>query len=118
MRVTTTMSMRSGKQNGGSENGPEKQNERSENDIGISSPLALEQLRQQGLLRVQPVFGLLEGERAGTIQHVVRDLLGPVRGQAVHHNRMVRCLRQERRVDSIRVENPSAGGGGRLLSHA
>src|SRR5215472_13164890 len=107
MSVTTTMSMRSGRQKGGNENGPETQNGRSENDIGISSPpgLELEHLRQEGLLRVQAVLGFVEVERPRTVQHLVRNLLASVRGQAMHHHGMARRPRQERRVDLIRMED-------------
>ncbi len=50
---------------------------------------ACEQRGQQGLLRVQPVLGLIPDGGAGAVEHRLVDLLAVVRGQAVQHDAVV-----------------------------
>src|SRR5690606_30854124 len=51
-----------------------------------TSPL-LQQPRQQSLLHRQPVGRLFEDGRGRAVHHLVGDLLTPVGGQAVQHDR-------------------------------
>ena len=46
---------------------------------------------KQRLLAVQPVFGLIEDHRRRRLEHVGRDFLVAMRGQAVHERRADRA---------------------------
>src|SRR5688572_26279535 len=58
--------------------------------VGFASLIAeraSEQIEDDRFLRVQPVLGLVEHDRLRAVHDAVGDLLAPVRGQAVHHQR-------------------------------
>ncbi len=72
--------------------------------------------RQNGLLRMEPVFRLVPHDRLGSVDHRCRDLVAPVGGQAVHEDRVVRGLFHERLVDRVGPEQLLAPRGV-LLPH-
>src|SRR5260370_27457013 len=55
---------------------------------------ATEQAQHHGLLRVQPVLGLLEHDGPRAVEHRVGDLLAPVRRQAVHEIGRASCRKE------------------------
>src|SRR5688572_27077467 len=79
---------------------------------------ASQQLEDHGLLRVQPVLGLVEHDGARAVQHRVGDLLAAVRGQAVHDDRGGPGEAHQRVVELVAAERlpPLLALG--LLPHA
>src|SRR6266702_1492473 len=72
----------------------------------------------QGLLGVQPVLRLVEDRRLLPLEHRLRDLLAPVRRQAVQGDGLGIGRRHERLVDDEAGEALPALGGLGLLPHA
>src|SRR5947199_10457881 len=60
-----------------------------------------EKPEEQRLLAVQAVLGLIPHHGAGAVDHLVGDLLAPVGGEAVHHDRVGGRPVQGRLVDAI-----------------
>ena len=70
---------------------------------------AADQGVEQGVRRVQAVFGLVEEDGLGAVDHLGRDFIATVRGQAVNNSR---CLDQHRgwlRVYSSRARWMDSG---------
>src|SRR6266498_6036939 len=63
---------------------------------------------QEGLLRVHPVAGLLEGDAARTVEDLAGHLLAAVGRQAVHDARVRRRQRQQVGVDLVASETLQA----------
>src|SRR2546421_7079216 len=59
---------------------------------------------QEGLLRMQPVLRLVPHGGVRTIDHLVGDLLAPVRGQAVQHQDVLLRPGHHGIVDAVRGE--------------
>src|SRR6059036_2073428 len=75
-------------------------------------------MEHHGLLRVEPVLGLLQDDGPLAVEHAVRDLLAPVRRQAVHHERRGLGEADQGVVDLVAAERlrpPLVLG---LLTHA
>ena len=73
---------------------------------------------QQGLLHVHPVLRLLEDARLRALEHVLGDLLAPVRRQTVEHHRTGPRAGEQRGVDGEAPEGLQPRGGLGLLPHA
>ncbi len=77
-----------------------------------------EQQQQQGLLRMQAVFGLIEDDGLRAVEHCVGDFGIAARGQAVHEDRVRRGLGHQRLVHLEGPEDGLALGGLVLEAHA
>src|SRR5216117_3469214 len=62
---------------------------------------AAQEVEDHGLLRVQPIFGLVERDAVRAVEHAVGDLLATVRGQAVHDEHRPSSEPDERLVDLV-----------------
>ena len=71
---------------------------------GSTRPGPFQQERQDGLLGVATVLGLVPDHRARTLEHRVADLLAAVGGQAVQEQRLGVGVAQQRLVDLERRE--------------
>src|ERR1700722_5907061 len=63
------------------------------------------QSEEDGLLRVQALFGLVEDDRLRSVEHRVGDLGVAMRGQAVHENSMRLRVGHEGFVDLVGLED-------------
>src|SRR5437763_15554187 len=60
-----------------------------------------QKLGEDGLLRRQPVLRLIEDDRGGFFDHLVRDALAPRGRRAMHDGYRARTLREGRRRSPI-----------------
>ena len=77
-----------------------------------------EQQQQQCLLRVEAVFGLIEGDGLRAIEHCVGHFSVTSRGQAVHEDRVRRGFGHQRFVHLKGPEDRLSLGGFMLEAHA
>src|SRR6478672_1103833 len=77
-----------------------------------------DQEREQGLLRVQAVLGLVPDRRARPVEHVLGDLLAVVGGEAVEDDRVVVREPDALRVDAEPVQVAQPPLALLLLAHA
>ena len=75
------------------------------------------QEREQGLLRVQAVLGLIEDDRRGGVHDVVGDLVAAVCWEAMHEQSAAPCPVHQRPVDLIRRKDAQARLGLLFLAH-
>ena len=73
--------------------------------------------REQRLLRVQAILGLVEHDRRVGIDHLVGHFVAAVRRQAMHEQGVLSRVRHQFSVDLERHEDFVALCGFRLLSH-
>src|SRR3990170_4743766 len=78
----------------------------------------LDEFLQDGHLQVQPVLGLVEHGRPGPLDDLVGNLLPPVGGKAVHHDRLLAGHPEEVSVDAVLPERREAFPLLLFLSHA
>src|SRR3984957_8745380 len=52
-----------------------------------------------GFLRMQPVLSLIKHDRSRPVDHVVGDFLAAMRRQAMHHDRTLARILQQRVID-------------------
>src|SRR5258708_13141675 len=65
--------------------------------------------RQNALLRVQAIFGLVEHHRLRTVDHLVGDFVTAMSGKAMHEQRVGFRQRHQLGVDLIRLQQIVAG---------
>src|SRR5512134_163303 len=87
-------------------------------NCGFPSPLVWDELRQEGDLDVHPVLRLVEYGGLRALDHLLRDLLPAMGGQAVHDDRALPGVPQKARVDAVAPERLQAAPTLLLLSHA
>ena len=73
---------------------------------------------EQRLLRMAAVLGLVPDPLAVAVEHLGRDLLARMRGEAVQRERARRRAVEQRVVDAVGRERRAARAGGRLVAHA
>src|SRR5579862_8458989 len=77
--------------------------------ICLGSPaVSVQAPRQNPLLRVQPVLGLVEHHRLRPVDHLVGDLLAAMGRQAVHEDGVGLGARHQPRIDLIALEQVMA----------
>src|SRR3984957_6338659 len=57
-----------------------------------------------GLLRMQPVFGLIQHDRSRPVDHVGGNFLAAMRRQTMHHDRTLARILQQRVIDLKALE--------------
>src|SRR3972149_2598458 len=72
--------------------------------ISPLKPSVLDEPFEDGHLDVETVLRLVEDGGSRPLDHLVRDLLAPVGGEAMHHDRPAIRLPQQRRVAAITLE--------------
>src|SRR6266516_2310536 len=73
--------------------------------------------RQQGLLGMKTVLGLVPDGRPRPVQDALGDLLAVMRGQAMEHDHFVVCPRNELGVDAVAGEVAEPALALLLLAH-
>src|SRR3989304_3373380 len=86
--------------------------------ISPLKPSVLDEPFEDGHLDVETVLRLVEDGGSRPLDHLVRDLLAPVGGEAMHHDRPAIRLPQPRRVDAIPLEGGAPLPALGLLPHA
>src|SRR3990170_850120 len=86
--------------------------------ISPLKPSVLDEPFEDGHLDVETVLRLVEDGGSRPLDHLVRDLLAPVGGEAMHHDRPAIRLPQQRRVDAIPLEGGAPLPALGLLPHA
>jgi len=74
--------------------------------------------RQDCLLSVEAVLGLVKHHRVGSIHDLVGDLKSPMRRQAVHHNRVWAGMGKQLGIHLVRRKDLHPLSGFALLAHA
>src|SRR3990172_540149 len=86
--------------------------------ISPLKPSVLDEPFEDGHLDVETVLRLVEDGGSRPLDHLVRDLLAPVGGEAMHHDPPATRLPQQRRVDAIPLEGGAPLPALGLLPHA